>query len=118
MILFLNRRGFARSLQCPSCGHVCECQHCSVPLTYHRTEERLICHLCGYQAIVPRALPEVSDDRSILLQGYGTQKVEEVLRKVFPKARVARLDADTARKKNALRDILQRLSRQEESMFC
>lgn len=105
IILFLNRRGFARSLQCPSCGHVCECQHCTLPLTYHRTEERLICHLCGYQAVVPRACPKCQD-RSILLQGYGTQKVEEVLKKVFPKARVARLDADTARKKNALRNIL------------
>lgn len=105
IILFLNRRGFARSLQCPSCGHVCECQHCALPLTYHRTEERLICHLCGYQAIVPRKCPKCHDP-SILLQGYGTQKVEDVLRSVFPKARVARLDADTARKKNALRDIL------------
>ena len=105
VILFLNRRGFARSLQCPSCGHVCECQHCTVPLTYHRTEERLICHLCGYQSIVPRACPKCHD-RSILLQGYGTQKVEEVLKKVFPSARLARLDADTARKKNALRNTL------------
>ncbi len=105
VILFLNRRGFARALQCPSCGHVCECQHCALPLTYHRTEERLICHLCGYQSIVPRRCPKCSD-RSILLQGYGTQKVEEVLRKVFPQARLARLDADTARKKNALRHIL------------
>lgn len=105
VILFLNRRGFARSLQCHSCGHVCECQHCALPLTYHRTEERLICHLCGYQAIVPRRCPKCSDP-SILLQGYGTQKVEEVLHKVFPTARVARLDADTARKKNALRDTL------------
>ena len=105
VILFLNRRGFARSLQCPSCGHVCECQHCTVPLTYHRTEERLICHLCGYQSVVPRACPKCHD-RSILLQGYGTQKVEEVLKKVFPTARLARLDADTARKKNALRNTL------------
>ena len=105
VILFLNRRGFARSLQCPTCGHVCECRHCSIPLTYHRTEERLICHLCGYQSIVPRACPKCQD-RSILLQGYGTQKVEEVLRKVFPQSRLARLDADTARRKNAVRDIL------------
>ncbi len=105
IILFLNRRGFARSLQCPGCGHVCECQHCTVPLTYHRTEERLICHLCGYQSIVPKACPKCHD-RAILLQGYGTQKVEEVIRKVFPRSRMARLDAATARKKNAVRDIL------------
>jgi primosomal protein N' (replication factor Y) len=53
-ILFLNRRGFARSLQCPACGHTCQCPHCAVALTYHRTEERLMCHICGYQSIVPR----------------------------------------------------------------
>ena len=105
VILFLNRRGFARSLQCPSCGHVCECRHCALPLTYHRSEERLVCHLCGYRSIVPRRCPQCSDP-SILLQGYGTEKVEEVLRKVFRGARVARLDADTARRKNALRDTL------------
>jgi primosomal protein N' (replication factor Y) len=105
VILFLNRRGFARSLQCPSCGHVCECQHCALPLTYHRAEERLVCHLCGYQAIVPRRCPKCND-QSIHLQGYGTEKVEEVLRKVFPRARLARLDADTARKKGALRKTL------------
>jgi primosomal protein N' (replication factor Y) len=65
----------------------------------------LVCHLCGYQAIVPRRCPKCNDP-SILLQGYGTQKVEEVLKKTFPKARVARLDSDTARKKNAMRNIL------------
>lgn len=105
VILFLNRRGFARSLQCPSCGHVCGCNHCSLPLTYHRSEERLICHLCGYQSIVPRRCPKCND-QSIALQGYGTEKVEQVLRAVFPKARLARLDADTARKKGVVRETL------------
>ncbi|MCH7227728.1 primosomal protein N' [Haloferula sp. A504] len=104
-ILFLNRRGFARSLQCPSCGHVCTCPHCALALTYHRTDERLICHICGHQAVVPRKCPECSD-RGISLQGFGTQKVEDVFRKVFPTARVARIDADALRKKNALRDLL------------
>ena len=105
MILFLNRRGFARSLQCPSCGYVCECQHCALPLTYHRSEERLMCHLCGFQSIVPRKCPKCQDP-SIRLQGFGTEKVEEVLRKVFPKATLARLDTDTTRRKNALKDTL------------
>ncbi|PQJ27196.1 hypothetical protein [Rubritalea profundi] len=57
VILFLNRRGFARSLQCPPCGHVCECQHCAIPLTYHKGDERLVCHMCGYQTITPRKCP-------------------------------------------------------------
>ena len=104
-ILFLNRRGFARSLQCNACGHSCQCPHCAVALTYHRTDERLVCHVCGYQSIVPRKCPECHDP-GILLQGYGTQKVEEVMTKVFPKAKFARIDADTMRRKNALRDTL------------
>lgn len=104
-ILFLNRRGFARSLQCPKCGHVCQCPHCSVALTYHRTDERLVCHVCGHQAIVPRKCPECRDP-AIILQGYGTQKVEEILAKVLPQAKVARIDADAMRRKHALRDTL------------
>lgn len=104
-ILFLNRRGFARSLQCPSCGYVCMCPHCSVALTYHREDERLMCHICGHQAVVPRKCPECRDP-AIALQGFGTQKVEEVLAKVLPQAKIARIDADAMRKKNALRDLL------------
>ena len=105
VILFLNRRGFARSLQCPSCGHVCECQHCAIPLTYHKGEERLVCHMCGYQTITPRKCPECGD-KAIRLQGFGTEKVENVIQKVFPQARITRIDADTMRRKNALRDTL------------
>lgn len=105
-ILFLNRRGFARSLQCNQCGHACQCPHCAVALTYHRSDERLVCHVCGYQSIVPRKCPECKDP-GILLQGYGTQKVEEIIAKVLPTARVARIDADAMRRKNALRDVLQ-----------
>jgi primosomal protein N' (replication factor Y) len=104
-ILFLNRRGFARSLQCPKCGHVCQCPHCSVALTYHRTDERLVCHVCGHHAIVPRKCPECRDP-AIILQGYGTQKVEEILAKVLPAAKIARIDADAMRRKHALRDSL------------
>ena len=104
-ILFLNRRGFARSLQCPLCGHVCQCPHCSVALTYHRTDERLVCHICGHQAIVPRKCPQCKDP-AIVLQGYGTQKVEDLMAKVLPAARIARIDADAMRRKHALRDTL------------
>jgi primosomal protein N' (replication factor Y) (superfamily II helicase) len=104
-ILFLNRRGFARSLQCPKCGHVCQCPHCAVALTYHRTDERLVCHVCGHHAIVPRKCPECKDP-SIILQGYGTQKVEEIMAKVLPQAKIARIDADAMRRKHALRDTL------------
>jgi len=105
VILFLNRRGFARSLQCGDCGHVCECRHCALPLTYHRQEERLICHICGHQAITPKKCPECGDP-GIRFQGYGTEQVEGILKKVFPQARLARIDADSMRRKNALKDTL------------
>ncbi|MBL9152039.1 MAG: primosomal protein N' [Verrucomicrobiales bacterium] len=105
IILFLNRRGFARSLQCPECGHVAECPHCSLALTYHKEDDRLICHLCGYARVAPQRCPECSS-RGITLAGYGTEKVESVLRQVFDKARIARVDTDTMRKKNQLSDTL------------
>lgn len=105
VIIFLNRRGFARSLQCPPCGHAIECNHCAIPLTYHRSEERLVCHICGHQAIVPRLCPECKDP-AIRFQGYGTEKAEIILNKIFKGAKIARLDTDTTRRKNALRDTL------------
>ncbi len=105
VILLLNRRGFARALQCPDCGYVASCEHCSMPMTYHLTENRLLCHMCGYRAMVPKTCPECHSS-GILLEGYGTQKVEAVLRRAFPKARLQRVDADVASRKNALRDIL------------
>ena len=105
IILFLNRRGFATSLNCPSCGHVCGCPECSVSLTFHRKEERLICHMCGYKTKAPKKCPECKDP-AIRFAGFGTEKVEEVLRKVFPTARIARVDTDTMSRKGALRKTL------------
>jgi len=105
IILFLNRRGFATSLSCPACGHVCGCPHCSVSLTFHRKQEKLVCHMCGYQKVAPRKCPECNDP-SIRFAGYGTEKVEEILRKVFPVARLARVDTDTMSRKGALRKTL------------
>lgn len=104
-ILLLNRRGFARSLQCPDCGHIVSCEHCSLPLTFHATENRLICHICGFRAAPPRRCPECNS-ANILLEGYGTQKVERMLRQCFTRARIQRVDADVTARKNALRDIL------------
>jgi primosomal protein N' (replication factor Y) len=104
-ILFLNRRGFASALICPACGHVSECVNCSVALTYHRAAERLICHLCGYQAAVPSRCPECQDP-AIRQAGLGTERVEEVVRKVFPTANVKRMDADAMSKKDAYRETL------------
>jgi primosomal protein N' (replication factor Y) len=105
-ILFLNRRGFATSLVCNQCGFVCECPNCSVALTFHQGENRLKCHLCGHIALAPRKCPKCSDS-SIRYAGYGTEKVESAVQKIFPSATVARMDADSMTRKDAYRTILQ-----------
>ncbi|MEM6280228.1 MAG: primosomal protein N', partial [Verrucomicrobiota bacterium] len=104
-ILFLNRRGFARTMLCEECGYVANCRHCSTTMTLHRKEERLICHICGFSQLPPTRCPECSS-RSILNSGYGTERAEEILRKVFPTARISRVDTDSIRRKNQLRDTL------------
>lgn len=104
-ILFLNRRGYAGAIQCPGCGHVVTCPHCSVSLVYHKAEEKLICHLCGHRHITVRSCPACREP-AIRLAGYGTERVEETLRRVFPAARIARVDADSMGRKHQLRDTL------------
>ncbi|PAZ01993.1 MAG: primosomal protein N' [Spartobacteria bacterium AMD-G5] len=104
-ILFLNRRGFSTSMICEACGHVCECNNCSVSLTYHRAAERLVCHICGHNQRAPKSCPKCSDPR-IRHAGTGTQKVEEALQRIFPKARIARMDADSMTRKEAYRETL------------
>lgn len=104
-ILFLNRRGFSTSMLCEACGHVCECPDCSVSLTYHRVAERLVCHICGHSARAPKVCPKCADPK-IRHSGVGTQKVEDAVRRVFPKARIARMDADSMTRKDAYRETL------------
>ena len=104
-ILFLNRRGFAKNILCPECGYVANCRHCSTTMTLHRKEDRLICHICGFSQLPPHNCPECSS-KSIVNAGYGTERVEEVLRQVFDRARITRVDTDAMRRKNQLRDTL------------
>lgn len=106
-ILFLNRRGYSTSLQCPKCGYVAECPNCSISLTYHRTEQKLCCHICNHIEKVPAVCPKEScRNPAIRYAGTGTQRVEEVLAKLFPQARVKRMDADTMRRKDDYRRVL------------
>ena len=106
-ILFLNRRGYSTSLLCPKCGYVAQCPNCSVSLTYHRIEQKLSCHICGHNEKVPSVCPEPKcKNPAIRFAGTGTQKVEEVLAKLFPKARVKRMDADTMKRKDDYRRVL------------
>ncbi len=104
-ILFLNRRGFATSLLCPKCGYVARCDHCSVSCTYHRTEHRLRCHICGVDRAVPERCPGCGDP-AYRFAGAGTQRIESIVEKCFPKAVVQRLDADVTRGKDAYDRIL------------
>ncbi|MDX2080957.1 MAG: primosomal protein N' [Terrimicrobiaceae bacterium] len=104
-ILFLNRRGFSTSLICEACGFVAECPDCSVSLTYHRAAGRLVCHICGHTARAPQVCPKCSDPK-IRHGGAGTQKVEDVVRRAFPQARIARMDADSMTRKDAYRETL------------
>jgi primosomal protein N' (replication factor Y) len=104
-ILFLNRRGFSTSMLCEACGHVCQCPDCSVSLTYHRAAERIVCHICGHAARAPKVCPKCGDP-GIRHAGVGTQKIEEAVRRIFPKARIARMDADSMARKDAYRETL------------
>jgi primosomal protein N' (replication factor Y) len=106
-ILFLNRRGYSSSLQCPKCGYVAECPNCSVALTYHRVNQRICCHICGHHAGAPSVCPNAEcKNPAIRYAGMGTQKVEDVLGKLFPTARICRMDSDTLQRKEDYRRIL------------
>lgn len=106
-ILFLNRRGWATALQCPLCGYVAPCPNCSVSLTYHRVEQKLACHICGHIEKVPLICPnEKCRNPAIRFAGMGTQRVEETLAKLFPHARVRRMDSDTMKRKDDYRRTL------------
>jgi primosomal protein N' (replication factor Y) (superfamily II helicase) len=107
VILFLNRRGYSTALQCSQCGYVAGCPNCSVSLTYHRRAQKLMCHICGYESGVPVKCPETKcGNPAIRYSGLGTEQVEEVLAKLFPYARVQRMDSDTLKRKDDYRRIL------------
>ena len=106
-ILFLNRRGYSSSLQCPKCGYVAQCPNCSISLTYHRAAQQIVCHICNHQAAAPTVCP---DDKcrnpAIRYSGLGTERVEDTLAKLFPHARITRMDSDTMKRKEDYRRIL------------
>ena len=104
-ILFQNRRGFAPMIECRQCGWVPRCQHCDVSLTLHRQMNQLTCHYCGAVYQVPTECP-CCGSTDLRTKGYGTEKVEEQVREVFPEARVARMDLDTTRTRNAYERII------------
>ena len=104
-ILFQNRRGFAPVVECHQCGWVPTCQHCDVSLTYHRQMNQLTCHYCGYTYRVPTECP-CCGGTDLRTRGFGTEKIEEQVREVFPEARISRMDLDTTRTRNAYERII------------
>ncbi|CAB4242399.1 Primosomal protein N' [Methylacidimicrobium sp. AP8] len=104
-ILYINRRGYARVLQCAGCGAVRECPDCSVALTYHRAAGRLRCHFCGHHEPYPEACSACSGKRFDLL-GTGTERVVESVEQAFPSARVLRMDSDSMSRKGSLSEAL------------
>lgn len=104
-ILFQNRRGWAPMLECPQCGWVPRCEHCDVSLTLHRTMNQLTCHYCGHSYQIPAACPACGSQQ-LRGRGFGTEKIEDQIREIFPEARVARMDLDTTRTRNAYERLI------------
>ena len=104
-IIFQNRRGYAPMIECKQCGWVPHCQHCDVSLTLHRNMNQLTCHYCGYTYQVPTECPACGC-RELQTKGYGTEKIEDQIRDIFPEAHIARMDLDTTRTRNAYERII------------
>lgn len=100
VILFQNRRGFAPRIECEECAHTPTCIHCDVTLSYHKKNNHLLCHYCGYSQTVPAACPSCGKN-TLKWVGFGTEKIEEELQILFPQAHIARMDLDSTRSKNA-----------------
>ena len=105
VILFQNRRGFAPMIECKSCGWVPRCKNCDVALTLHKNTNTLTCHYCGYTYAVPTHCP-ACEETDLRGRGYGTEKIEDQIRDIFPEARVARMDLDTTRSRNAYERLI------------
>ena len=105
VILFQNRRGYAPMIECKQCGWVPHCQHCDVSLTLHRNLNQLSCHYCGYTYQVPSACPNCGGTE-LQTHGYGTEKIEDQVRDIFPEARIARMDLDTTRTRSAYERLI------------
>ncbi|WP_315281032.1 primosomal protein N' [Prevotella pallens] len=115
-ILFQNRRGFAPMIECRTCGWVPHCPNCDVSLTYHKSMNVLTCHYCGYTERVPEQCPNC-ESKDIKGRGYGTEKIEDEIMEVFPDARIARMDLDTTRTKNAYERLINDFSARKTNLL-
>ncbi|MCQ2302482.1 MAG: primosomal protein N' [Bacteroidales bacterium] len=116
VILFQNRRGFSLRLECDDCHYVPQCINCDVSLIYHKQQNKLRCHYCGYTAEVPTECPNCHS-ANMKMHGFGTEKIEEDLQLVMPDAKVARLDLDTTRSRNDYQSILEHFQDKETNIL-
>ncbi|QED47487.1 primosomal protein N' [Cytobacillus dafuensis] len=105
IVLFLNKRGHSSFVMCRDCGYVVNCHNCDISLTYHRFNQHMKCHYCGYESVAPKHCPECNSEH-IRYFGTGTQKVEEELSKILPEAKVIRMDVDTTSRKGSHEKLL------------
>lgn len=111
IILFQNRRGYAPFIQCTQCGQPPRCPNCDVSLTVHMRTRQLVCHYCGHTIPLPTACPQCGGEMKI--HGFGTERIEEEVHRLFPEARVARMDWDTTRRKDDYQTIIDSFARHE-----
>jgi len=116
VILFQNRRGFSLYLECENCGEVPKCKRCDVCLTYHKNHNRLYCHYCGYNIVVPSTCPACNTGK-LQMRGFGTEKIEEEIAGFFPDARIERLDLDATRKSKSFEKIITRFELKEADIL-
>ena len=116
VLLFQNRRGYSSWMECKNCGYIFPCPHCDVNLTYHKSENVLKCHYCGYTIDIPTFCPKCKSNK-LIFKGFGTERVETELQKYFPDYRIDRLDLDTTRRKHAFKEIIQRFERRETQIL-
>jgi primosomal protein N' (replication factor Y) len=112
VILFQNRRGFSPYIECLGCGWIPQCHQCAVKLTYHKGLARLVCHYCGYNETLPSKCPKCGS-AEIATRGFGTEKIEDEIKIIFPGIRVARLDHDTTRNINSLNRIISQFEKHQ-----
>ncbi len=117
VILLLNRRGYTTQLRCKSCQEVVMCPHCDLALSYHKDDRMLKCHSCGTMIPVPRTCPKCGSTAGYQTAGYGTQKLEEEVRHLFPQSRVLRMDADTTTRKNSHKNIFESFGNYEADIL-
>lgn len=116
VILFQNRRGYAPFVQCANCGWIPKCEHCDVSLAYHKFKKQLTCHYCGYFTGLPEKCPKCGSPE-VKTRGLGTEKIEDELRTLFPSARIARMDLDSTRRKNAIEKLVRKLENRETDIL-